>query len=224
MPTKNIDKDILYDLYYVQKKSAREIYKLLNISQPDTIYRYMDLYGFKRRDENKERIKKTMKGMNDNDFRDFLIKQYETKSINKIAKELNVTKGTIYKYMDKYGIYRLSQKESNTKFNANNHNNYKGGRASHGDGYIKLLLPEHPRATKTGYVLEHIVVMENHIGRQLKKDEVIHHINGIKSDNRIENLMLLTKKEHSSLHKGNSNLYHSVEQLRKVGDLNEHNY
>lgn len=217
MPTKNINKDILYELYYIQKKSAREICKILNVSQPDTIYRYMDIYGFKRRNANEERSKKTMHGMNDAEFKKYLIEQYETKSINKIAEELGVSHVIIYKYMDKYGIPRLSQKESNAKFNANNQNNYKGGRISHGDGYMKLLRPEHPRANKFGYVLEHIVVMEEHIGRHLKKGEVVHHINGIKNDNRIENLLLLTAQEHSALHKGNGNLYKSVSQLKKEG-------
>ena len=218
MPSKNIDRDLLYDLYYVQKKSAREICKILNVSQPDTIYRYMNIYGFKRRDANEERSKRTMHGMNDTEFKNYLIEQYKTKSINKIAEELGVSHNIIYKYMDKYGISRLSQKESNAKFNANNQNNYKGGKTSHGDGYMKLLRPDHPRANKLGYVLEHIVVMEEHIGRHLKKDEVVHHINGIKNDNRIENLMLLTVKEHSALHKGNGNLYKSVSQLEKEGD------
>lgn len=218
MSTKNIDKDTLYELYYVQKKSAREICKILNISQPATIYRYMNIYGFKRRDANKERAKRTMQGMNDDEFKAFLIEQYKTNSINKIAKELGVSHNIIYKYMDKYGIFRLSQKESNTKFNANNRNNYKGGKTSHGDGYMKLLCPDHPRANKLGYVLEHIIVMEQHIGRPLKKGEVVHHINGIKNDNRIENLLLLTVQEHSALHKGNGNLYKSVSQLEKEGD------
>lgn len=218
MPPKSIDRDMLYDLYYVQKKTAREICKILNVSQPATIYRYMDIYGFERRDANEERSKITMHGMSDTKFKNHLIEQYKTKSINKIAKELGVSPVIIYKYMDRYGIPRLSQKESNTKYNANNQNNYKGGKTSHGDGYMKLLLPDHPRANKLGYVLEHIVVMEKHIGRHLKKGEVVHHINGIKSDNRIENLLLLTVKEHSALHKGNGNLYKSVSQLKKEGD------
>lgn len=48
--------------------------------------------------------------------------------------------------------------------------------------------------------LQHVVIMEQHIGRKLSKDEVVHHINGVKTDNRIENLKLMTNAEHSSLH------------------------
>lgn len=47
---------------------------------------------------------------------------------------------------------------------------------------------------------QHVIIMEHHIGRRLEKDEVVHHINGKRSDNRIENLQLMTRAEHSALH------------------------
>jgi len=52
--------------------------------------------------------------------------------------------------------------------------------------YNYALVKDHPNATKNGYVLEHRIVMENHIGRLLTKDEIVHHINENKKDNRIE--------------------------------------
>jgi len=68
-------------------------------------------------------------------------------------------------------------------------------------GYRFILMPNHPNSTKGGYIFEHRLIMEKHLGRYLKQKEVIHHINRIKTDNRIENLILLpNNKEHLKLH------------------------
>ena len=51
-------------------------------------------------------------------------------------------------------------------------------------------------------IKEHIKVMEDHIGRKLEKFEVVHHINHVKTDNRLENLELMTRSVHSKYHRG----------------------
>lgn len=68
------------------------------------------------------------------------------------------------------------------------------------NGYWYVCDPEHPNANKQGYVPEHHIVVERNIGRCLQEGEVVHHINGIKKDNALENLQLMTDSEHKSLH------------------------
>ena len=81
-----------------------------------------------------------------------------------------------------------------------NHN-YKTGRTLMAEGYVGILLPEHPNS-RENYYLEHRYIVEKKIGRYLTKEEVVHHINEIIDDNRIENLYLFNNsKEHSRYHK-----------------------
>ena len=65
--------------------------------------------------------------------------------------------------------------------------------------YITIYCPDHPFCTKKGMVREQRLIMEKLIGRYLRKDEIVHHLNGDSLDNRIENLKLMLKKEHDSL-------------------------
>ena len=67
--------------------------------------------------------------------------------------------------------------------------NWKGGKYKHKKGYIYIFKPNHPFCDKRKYVFEHRLAVEKQIGRYLLPIETCHHINGIKDDNRIENLM-----------------------------------
>jgi len=68
-------------------------------------------------------------------------------------------------------------------------------------GYVRVYCPMHPKANTWGYVYEHRLIMEGVIGRHLKKGEIVHHKNGKRWDNRLENLEVMTAVEHGKLHK-----------------------
>ena len=81
-------------------------------------------------------------------------------------------------------------------------NAWSGGRYIH-RGYIKVKLQSddffYSMTDHLGYVLEHRLIMAKHLGRNLQLWEIIHHRNGIKSDNRLENLQLVTEDRHRQI-------------------------
>jgi hypothetical protein len=73
------------------------------------------------------------------------------------------------------------------------------------DKYLTTILK---RNGKVSQIRRHRLIMEEHLGRELKKNEVVHHINRNKRDNRIENLEVMTIHEHQKMHAlGNKNLH-----------------
>lgn len=80
---------------------------------------------------------------------------------------------------------------------------WKGGRCE-SRGYVFIWLPKdnffHPMVTREPYILEHRLIMAQHLGRCLQSWEIVHHKNGVKNDNRVENLEILDKRNHITDH------------------------
>lgn len=148
-------------------------------------------------------------------------------TMQEIGQILNMATGKIHKYFHIYNI-EVRPKGTKSKFakeklsNSQKGNKYrlgttqseqtkqklsilhkKGGighKKKRQDGYIYIYFPDHPKSNKEGYIMEHDLIMECYIGRWLNDDEIVHHKNKKRDDNRIENLQLMTFKEHAKLH------------------------
>ena len=74
------------------------------------------------------------------------------------------------------------------------------GRKMNKAGYVLLCIHDHPNSDTKGYIFEHRVIAEMNCGRFLKSGEDVHHKNEVKYDNRIQNLEIISRSEHTTLH------------------------
>ena len=72
------------------------------------------------------------------------------------------------------------------------------------NGYRVIYKPEYKRAMESdnwnGYVYEHIYIAEKYLDRAIRDDEIVHHLDGNKSNNRVENLLVISESQHAKLH------------------------
>jgi hypothetical protein len=92
----------------------------------------------------------------------------------------------------------------------------KPNRVKHSKGYALTYIPSHPRANVSGYVWDHILVIEKHIGTLLSETLIAHHIDFDRTNNDINNLHVCTRKENSKL---NFQINHLAKELMVRGIL-----
>lgn len=85
------------------------------------------------------------------------------------------------------GCYKTELLKARPRPKGPNHSRWKGGRSIYADGYVVIWVEG------VGRIKEHIHVMQQHLGRNLFSDESVHHKNGNRSDNHIDNLELRTR-------------------------------
>lgn len=117
-------------------------------------------------------------------------------SIEAIAQKLGTSHSTVQRSLQELGI---QTRGVGARSGSKNHQ-WKGGRILDKFGYVLIHYPEHPDSDSQGYIREHRLAMEQSIGRRLEKDELVHHRNEQRDDNRIENLELISKGKHLSFH------------------------
>src|SRR4030042_684677 len=109
-------------------------------------------------------------------------------SSKEIAEILVANRKYIQKLLKIYELPRLKQGTGSIPMEKNPF--WKGGRIVDKGGYVLIKMNQHPFASCNGYIREHRLVMEQKLGRYLLPSEVVHHINGTRNDNRIENLIM----------------------------------
>ena len=94
---------------------------------------------------------------------------------------------------------------------------WKKGKYINSKGYVMVYAGTREGVNKSGYIPEHRLIAESHIGRKLTGEEVVHHINGIKDDNDPSNLWIYDRKEHRAIH--NEEPFAIVARLYQLGEV-----
>jgi len=202
-----LEKEVINQLYHVDNLRLKDVADKLGVCS-DTVRRNMRKYGIppkppilyrKGQDDRICNLLPQAKEL-------YLVKQYP---LSKVCKELGISFTTIKRLFNDNGIpvrsigesVKLSYLQNKTMGfpKGKKHPRYNGYRTYEVGGYIRVYNPAHYRSGVNGYVFEHILVWEDTHNKRLPNNWVIHHLNGIKNDNRPANLVAMPDRKHRRL-------------------------
>lgn len=201
--TIDLPRETLEHLYWNERLSIDGIAKRLGLSVTPVL-RSMERYNVKRRTPLEiKQIQRGRLGITTEELRDLYIDKQLPLIF--ISEQLKTSHKTIRRLLQDYQI-PIRTKSEVMKISApkrlrdkNGHGrNWRGGKR-YPNGYVAVWQPDHYRTNKQGYVYEHILVWEKAHKQQVPKGWLIHHLNGIKTDNRPENLEAMPNSEHHRL-------------------------
>ncbi len=206
------DRQWLEQKYFQEYLSYDEIGKLIGANKHQ-VYRAFKKLGIKGRVHTARYAQ-----LND---KEWLRQKYvnEKLSLKEIASLIGCSFGAVSSSLILAGVKTrgikdaLAQKYANGRW-GKEASNWRGGKKTSGSGHVQIYTPDHPFADRKGYVMKHRLVIEKHLGRYLAQEEIVHHINGDKTDNRLENLQLCKdRKEHLQIH------FEAVKEVARLKSL-----
>lgn len=207
-----VTKEEIESVYFVPGVSSREASKRLKISVR-ALREFRKKYGIdiKKRESTHPQLRDV----------EWLTVEYihKDKPVSVIAEELGVSIPTVRAAL-RYIPFDLRKSRVGNRM-GDKAANWKGGKRYSTKGYVYVHSPKHPASNLEGYVMEHRLVMEEKLGRYLTATEVIHHINGQKNQNNIENLELVSDRgAHTKKHFTDSHKVEGLEEALRAIDPN----
>ena len=192
---KHRNKEWLVQKYCIEGLPIREVARLGSVSH-NSIWLWLRKLGITRRTPSESRVMNPERMWKPHLDKEWLYEKYvqERLSLQAIANICNVKQPTIWKCLQRFQfLKRLSLRGPE-------HMSWSGGKSVDSMGYILVNVPDHPNCNCNGRVQEHRLIAEQALGRYLKKNEIIHHMNQDRKDNRNENLIVCTHSYHQWLH------------------------